>query len=296
MYTLQPYDDLLAFILKNGVIKDNRTGIQTLSVFGTQARYRIDTHFPVLTKRKMYPSSIFKELLWILSGSTNVKDLEAMGSKIWSAWRDEKFEQDNDYMEGDLGPIYGHQLRHFGLGYNRGTYLDAKGNKKYLVPYQGGVDQISYVLNELKTNKSSRRILFSYWNPIHVSKGAMRLPPCHMTCIFNVDSNDNLSALLLSRSGDFPIGVPANIQFYSALLYMIGQQLDLNPYELIHTCADSHIYLNQVDAVEEYLSRAVIDSPILKLNKAANIFSYKPEDFVLENYNPAGPIKMEVAV
>jgi thymidylate synthase len=283
VYIMQEYDEALRHIIKNGVRRSNRTNIDTISVFGYQARYSISEHFPILTKRKMFYKSIFKELLWILSGSTNVNELESMGSKIWSAWRDKGFENSNGYDDGDLGPIYGWQLRHFG-----GDYKDKK----------SGFDQLKYVANELKNNKFSRRILFTYWNAPDVTSNRVKLPPCHHTFQLYVDNNDRLSGMLYQRSADYPIGVPANIQFYSALIYMLAQQCgnQFTPHELIHSTGDSHIYLNQVDAVEEYLNREKTNSPKLILNKAKDIFSYSINDFEVINYNPQGKIKIPVEV
>lgn len=285
---MQSYDDTLSHILKNGFWKDNRTGIRTLSVFGHQSRYDISKYFPILTKRKMYYNSIFKELLWIVSGSTNVNDLEAMGSKIWSAWRDKDFEKRNDYDDGDLGPIYGFQLRNFGADYKE-RYLN-KDDKT-------GFDQLTYVINELKTNRTSRRILFSYWNPYQVTSPACKLSPCHD--LFQLDYNaGKLNGMLYQRSADFPIGSPANIQFYSALIYMLCQQCgeDLSPGEFIYSTADTHIYENQIPMIEEYLARPEIDSPVLKLNKAKNMFNYKSEDFTVEGYNPLEKMLIPVAI
>jgi len=280
-YILQEYDNSLEYILRNGERKTNRTSIDTLSVFGIQNRYKIDTYFPILTKRKMFYKSIFAELLWILSGSTNVNDLEALGSKIWSPWRNKEFELKNNYSDGELGPIYGWNLRHFGEDYNN------RNNSP------GGFDQLKYIVNELKNNKDSRRILFTYWNPNNLDKAV--LPPCHHTFQLNV-SGDKLSGMLYQRSADYIIGSCANIQFYSALIYILAQQVGLKPYELIYSTGDTHIYVNQIEAIEEYLSRPSVDSPKLVVNKAQDIFSYKIDDFKIEDYNPLEAIKIPVAV
>jgi thymidylate synthase len=280
-YILHEYDKSLEYILRNGVRKTNRTSVDTLSVFGMQTRYNISTNFPILTKRKMFYKSIFAELLWVLSGSTNVNDLEALGSKIWTSWRDKEFEEKHGYSDGELGPIYGWNLRHFGEDYNN------RNNSP------GGFDQLKYVVDELKNNPESRRILFTYWNPNNLGKAV--LPPCHHTFQLNVEG-DKLSGLLFQRSCDVPIGCCANFQYYSALIYMLAQQVGLKPYELIHSVSDAHIYVNQIEAVEEYLSRQPIDSPRLILNKAQDIYSYKMEDFVVEDYNPLAAIKIPVVV
>lgn len=292
MYILDSYDDALRNILKNGVRKQNRTGIDTLSIFGMQCRYRIDECFPLLTKRKVWPKAIFAELLWMISGSTNIYDLEFLGSKIWSPWKDESFEKKNGYIDGALGPVYGFQLRHFGGKYGNGS--KHQGGYEYITTYGlGGFDQLQHMLDTLKGDPTSRRNLFSLWNPQDIAKS--RLPPCHYTFQVMVE-NGKLSGMLTQRSCDFPIGVPANIQFYSALIYMLAQQTGYEPYEFIHSTADSHIYENQIPGVEEYLARPEMDSPKLKLNKANSLFEYKLDDFEVVNYSPLSSIKMPVAV
>lgn len=284
MYILKPYDELLTEILEHGVRKKSRTGIDTLTIFGCQKRYRIDTHFPLLTKRKVWHKSIFAELIWMLSGSTNVKDLQAIGSNIWTAWRDAEFEKKHNYDEGALGPLYGFQMRYFG-----GYYTTCDKSNYGL----NGFDQISYIVDELKNNPDSRRILYSLWNPLQMHK--MRLPPCHIT--FQLFVHDGkLSGHLTQRSADVPIGVNANIAWYSAFLYMLAQQTGYTPYEFIHTTADTHIYVNQIDAVKQYLDRSQVDSPTLKLKKAKDIFSYKVDDFEIIDYNPQPKIHIPVAI
>lgn len=285
MYICQPYDDALRSILEEGIRKTNRTGIDTISVFGLQKRYKIDSRFPILTGRKVWPKSIFAELIWFLSGSTNNKDLQSLGSNIWTPWVDENFEKKNNYAQGSFGPLYGFQLRHFGGNYNNGIMDEKYGNE--------GHDQLSDIVSLLKNNPDSRRILFSLWNPKQLDN--MRLPPCHYTFQLYVHEN-KLSGMLTQRSCDFPVGCPANIQFYSAFIYMLAQQCGYEPYEFIHSTADSHIYVNQIPAVEEYLTRPKPDSPKLELNKAKDIYSYCVNDFVLVDYNPLEKIEIPVAV
>ena len=304
MYILEEYDNALRQILDHGVWKTNRTGVRTKTVFGIQSRYRIDEYFPLLTGRKVWPKAIFGELLWFISGSTNNKDLQALGSNIWTPWVDSEFEKKHGYAEGSFGPVYGFQLRHFGGYYGDGdggdvrfsVSLDLNGNPFSFkpTPYgHGGFDQLAHMVKSLKENPDDRRNLFSLWNPKDVDK--MRLPPCHYT--FQCFVHDGkLSGMLTQRSCDWPLGVNSNIQFYSGLIYMLAQQCELKPYELIHTTADSHIYQNQIPAVEEYLSRPKPDSPKLILHKAPDIYSYKLDDFELVNYNPLSPIKIPVAV
>ena len=285
MYICQSYDDALRQILDHGIHKPNRTGVDTISVFGIQSRYRIDEKFPIITGRKVWPKSIFAELLWFLSGSTNNKDLQSLGSNIWTPWVDKEFEQKHGYEESSFGPLYGFQLRHFGGNYNKGLQNSGYGF--------GGFDQLASIIKLLKTEPDSRRILFSLWNPKELEN--MRLPPCHYTFQLYVSDN-KLSGMLTQRSCDFPIGVPANIQFYSALIYMLAQQCGYEPFEFIHSTADSHIYINQISAVKEYLSKQKPDSPKLQLNKAKDIYSYAVDDFVLLDYNPLDKIEIPVAV
>lgn len=285
-YILQPYDDALREILEDGVRTKNRTGVDTLTIIGMQKKYDISQHFPVLTKRKIWPKSIFAELLWMLSGSTNVKDLQAMGSNIWTSWQEPEFENKHGYVEGSLGGLYGFQMRYFNGYYGNGDQNQENyGN--------GGFDQVSYMIKELKENPTSRRIMWSLWNPLQLD--SMRLPPCHVVFKLAV-IEDKLIGHLFQRSADFGCGIPSNAQFYSALIYMFAQQAGLKPHQLIHTTDNSHLYLNQLEAVEEYLSRTPPDSPKLKLNKAKDMFSYKVEDFELVDYNPLPPIKMPVEV
>ena len=283
MYILKPYDDALSDVLNNGVLKHNRTGIDTYALFGYQMKFDISKRFPIVTKRKMFYKSIFKELLWMLSGSTNVNDLEAMGSKIWSLWKDSEFEKKNSYEDGQLGPIYGWQMRHFG-----GDFANRQ------APDGVGFDQIDYIVNELKNNPTSRRILMSYWDPSVVTTSKCKLPPCHYSFQLDV-TNGKLNGMLTQRSCDLFIGGPANIQFYSALIYMLAQQADLDPGAFVHSIADIHIYCNQIDGIKEYLKRDEVESPTLILNKK-NINNYSIEDFNIINYNPLEPIKVPVAV
>jgi thymidylate synthase len=283
---MHSYDQALAEILNKGVTKKNkRTGIKTLSVFGMINKYRLDTeYFPIVTKRKLFPKSVFAELLWFISGSTNNKDLQKLGCNFWTPWVSKEFEEKHGYSEGDFGPVYGFQLRHFGGVYGEG---DAYG--------QGGFDQLQYVLNRIKEDKSCRRIMWTLWNPKEISK--MRLPPCHNQVQILIDDDDMLTLILYQRSCDFPVGVPANIQFYSAMAIMLSQQTGCKPKEFVHMTADSHIYEDQIPAVKEYLNREESPaSPKLKINKAVDMFSYVLDDFKLFDYNPLNTIKIPVSV
>jgi thymidylate synthase len=283
---MQKYDETLSFILNEGEWKKTRTGIRTKAVFGVMNRYKIDEHFPLLTKRKVWPKAIFAELLWFVSGSTNNKNLQALGSNIWTPWVDSEFEDKHHYTKGSLGPVYGFQLRHFGGNYNHG-YEDNYGYG------WKGFDQLARMVDLLNNEPTSRRNLFSLWNPKDLD--SMRLPPCHF--VFQVYVNDNkLSGMLTQRSVDAPVGACANIQFYSALIYMLAQQSNLQPYEFVHSMGDVHIYEDQIDAVQEYLNRPTPDSPKLELNKAEDIDSYKLNDFKIVDYNPEPKIDIPVAV
>lgn len=279
-YILKEYDIILEKILNEGVRKTNRTGTDTLSIFGTQCRYRIDKYFPIPTKRKAFYKSIFAELLWMLSGSTNINDLNNLGSKIWDFWRDPEFEKNNKYNDGDLGPIYGHSFRNFGSEY---------GEKK-------GFDQVSYLINELKTNKYSRRALINLWDPKVMTTNKVKLPTCHYAFQVLIDDQDRLTGILTQRSGDWLPGVSANIYFYSAFLYMIAQQTGYSPFELVHHVADAHVYVDQIDAAYKYLGAVEKDAPILVLNKKNNIFDYSINDFNIEGYDPGPIIKIPVAI
>ena len=297
MYVMQDYDSALEKILKEGVRKENRTGVDTIAVFGIQSRYRIDKHFPFLTGRKLRFKSMIGELLWFLSGSTNNEDLKDLGCKFWTPWVDEEFEKKHKFIPGSFGPVYGFQLRHFGGEYGDGspsTIMPVEGMFDQKIPYgAGGFDQLTYMMDRLKNHPDCRRILFSLWNPQQMYQ--MRLPPCHYT--FQCFVHDGkLSGELTQRSCDFPVGVPFNVAFYSAFIYMLAQQTGLEPYEFVHSTVDSHIYANQVEAVEEYLARSKPDSPKLELNKAEDIDLYKPDDFMLKDYSPLPTMKFEVAV
>ncbi len=310
MYVMQPYDDALKLILDKGTWRSNkRTGVRCKSYLGIVSRYRIDKEFPILSRRKVWPKSIFAELLWFISGSTCNKDLQALGANIWTPWVDKAFEQKYGYAEGCFGPVYGFQLRHFGGYYGNGiggepftndTTINSAVVLKRFPEAQGymyghdGFDQLAWMMNRIKEDPSCRRILFSLWNPKDVDK--MRLPPCHYTYQVFIDDDGRLSGMLTQRSCDFPIGVPANIQFYSALTTMIAQQTGYESYEFVHSTVDSHIYENQIKEVEEYLSLPEKDSPKLTISKAPDIFSYKMEDFVLKDYNPGPVIKFALAV
>jgi thymidylate synthase len=285
MYILGEYDKALEQILTDGIRMPNRTGTDTLAIHGMTCRYRIDERFPIPTRRKSFYKSIFAELLWMLSGSTNVNDLNKLGSKIWDFWKDPEFEKRNGYGDGELGPIYGWSFRNFGLDYN---YRNA--------PTFGGFDQVQYLIDELKKNKFSRRALINLWDPSVMTTDKVKLPTCHYDFQVLVDNNDRMTGILTQRSGDWLPGISANIFFYSAFMYMLSQQTGYKPYELVHNIGSAHLYVNQIDAAKEYLSRPIIDSPKLNLKQAKDIFSYSLDDFCVEGYNPGEIIKVPIAV
>ena len=305
---MKPYDDALQEILDEGVSRTNkRTGIKTLSVFGMCKKYRLDKGaFPLLTRRKVWPKSVFAELLWFLSGSTNNKDLQKLGCNFWNPWVDREFEEKYGFAEGAFGPVYGFQLRHFGGHYGNGIGGPAYTNKECVEDYssgpkinlnlygKNGFDQLKWVVERIKEDHSCRRTLWTLWNPQDVS--IMRLPPCHMLTQILVDDERRLSLILYQRSCDEFIGIPANIQFYSALAVMIAQQTDCTPCEFIHMGADNHIYEDQFDAVKEYLATPIIDSPKLEIRKAEDIFSYTLDDFILTDFKSGPRIDAPVAV
>ncbi len=264
---MKQYLDLLDYVLKNGTTKEDRTGTGTISVFGYQMRFDLSNGFPLLTTKKLHLKSIIHELLWFLNGDTNVKYLQENGVRIWNEWADEN---------GELGPVYGHQWR---------SWPDYNGNS---------IDQISNVINQIKKNPDSRRLIVSAWNVAEVEN--MALPPCHTLFQFYV-SNGKLSLQLYQRSADIFLGVPFNIASYALLLMMVAQVTDLQVGEFIHTLGDAHIYKNHLEQVHEQLSRQPRALPTMKLNpNVKDIFNFHFEDFSLEDYNPHPHIKGIVAV
>ncbi len=295
------YDEALENILKNGRPKTNkRTGINTIYVAGVQTRFPLDRgRFPIITKRKVWPKAVFAELLWFLSGSTNNEDLKKLGASFWTPWVDAEFEKKHGFAEGSFGPVYGFQLRHFGGEYGDGTpgkyTVKREGNTSSCVQYgDKGFDQLQYMIDRIKTDPSDRRILFSLWNPKDLDR--MRLPPCHYTFQLVIDDDNRMTGHLTQRSNDYPIGVPANIQFYSALTMMFAQQFGYTAHEFVHEAVDAHIYENQIEGVVKYLDAPKYDSPVLTLNKAEDMFSYKMEDFVLNSFEMGPKIDIPVAV
>ena len=264
---MQQYLDLLKHIVKNGADKSDRTGTGTRSVFGYQMRFDLQEGFPLLTTKKLHTRSIFHELLWILKGETNIRYLKENGVSIWDEWADEN---------GNLGPVYGSQWR---------SWPAADGRH---------IDQITAVIDQIKKNPDSRRLIVSAWNVGEIDK--MKLPPCHAFFQFYV-SNGKLSCQLYQRSADVFLGVPFNIASYAALTMMVAQVCDLTPGEFVHTFGDVHLYNNHFEQVQLQLSRSPRSLPSLKLTPdIKNIFDFKFEDMVIENYDPHPAIKAPVAV
>lgn len=277
----------VCFILKNGTRKNDRTGVGTLSVFGTQSRYNLKNEFPLLTTKKMFWKGIVEELLWFIKGSTDSSVLSNRGVRIWDANGSRQFLDGlgfHDRKEGDLGPVYGFQWRHYGA-----RYVDKD------TDYSGqGVDQLCSVINKIKETPDDRRMIMCAWNPVDIPN--MALPPCHVLSQFYV-SEGYLSCQLYQRSGDMGLGVPFNIASYSLLTYMIAHVTGLKPGEFIHTVGDAHIYLNHVEPLKLQIQRTPRAPPKLKINReVSDIDDFKIEDFILEGYYPYPAIKMDMAV
>ena len=264
---MKQYLDLLRHIRENGVMKEDRTGTGTQSVFGYQMRFNLEEGFPLLTTKKVHLKSIIYELLWFISGDTNIKFLKDHGVTIWDEWADE---------DGNLGPVYGHQWR------------------SWPAPDGRTIVQLSQVIETIKRNPDSRRLLVTAWNPGEVD--SMALPPCH--CLFQFYVADGrLSCQLYQRSADVFLGVPFNIASYALLTMMIAQECGLRPGEFVHTTGDTHIYRNHFDQVALQLSREPRKLPVMKLNPdVKSVFDFKYEDFTLEGYDPWPAIKAPVAV
>jgi len=264
---MKQYLDLMKHVMENGVEKSDRTGTGTKSVFGYQMRFDLSEGFPVVTTKKLHLRSIIHELLWFLKGDTNIKYLQDNKVSIWDEWADE---------QGELGPVYGHQWR---------SWPTADGKV---------VDQISNVVEQIKSNPDSRRLIVSAWNVGEIEK--MALPPCHAFFQFYV-ANGKLSCQLYQRSADIFLGVPFNIASYALLTMMIAQVCELSPGEFVHTFGDAHIYSNHFEQVELQLTRKPRPLPVMKINnEVKSIFNFKFEDFELMGYSPHPHIKGKVAV
>ncbi|SDW41941.1 thymidylate synthase [Lutibacter oricola] len=274
---MKQYLDLIKHVRDNGIGKEDRTGTGTKSVFGYQMRFDLSEGFPMLTTKKLHLKSIIHELLWFLKGETNIEYLKENNVKIWDAWADEN---------GDLGPVYGHQWRNWN---------------------SEGIDQITEVIETIKTNPDSRRMIVTAWNPSvlpdtsvsfseNVSNGKAALPPCHAFFQFYV-TDGKLSCQLYQRSADIFLGVPFNIASYALLNMMMAQVCGLEPGDFVHTFGDAHIYNNHIDQINLQLSREPRSLPTMKINPdVKNIFDFTYDDFTVEDYDPHPHIKGKVSV
>lgn len=264
---MQQYLDLMRHVLEHGNKKHDRTGTGTISVFGYQMRFDLAQGFPLVTTKKVHLKSIIHELLWFLQGSTNIKYLKDNGVSIWDEWAD---------GNGNLGPVYGYQWRNWPKP--DGTHID----------------QITQVVNMIKNNPDSRRLIVSAWNVADVDQ--MKLPPCHAFFQFYV-ADGKLSCQLYQRSADIFLGVPFNIASYALLTMMVAQVCGLKAGDFVHTLGDAHLYLNHLEQTHEQLSRPAHSLPTMRINpEVKDIFAFKFEDFTLENYDPHPAIKAPVAV
>jgi len=264
---MKQYLDLLSYVKRNGLKKEDRTGTGTLSVFGYQMRFDLNKGFPLLTTKKIHLKSVVHELLWFLSGNTNIQYLKDNGVSIWNEWADEN---------GDLGPVYGSQWR---------SWPSVNGQS---------IDQIKNVIDGIKHNPDSRRLIVSAWNVADIDN--MKLPPCHAFFQFHIADN-KLSCQLYQRSADIFLGVPFNIASYALLTKMVAQVCELGCGDFVHTLGDAHIYLNHIDQVNEQLGRTPKNLPVMNINPVIkDIFRFEYEDFKLLGYDPDPLIKASVAV
>lgn len=264
---MRQYLNLMQLILEHGTRKNDRTGTGTLSVFGPQLRFDLNAGFPLLTTKKIHLKSVIHELLWFLKGETNTQYLKDNGVTIWDEWADEN---------GNLGPVYGYQWR------------------SWPAPDGRHIDQMARIIEEIRRNPDSRRLLVSAWNVADLDQ--MALLPCHAFFQFYV-AQGKLSCQLYQRSADMFLGVPFNIASYSLLTLMVAQICKLKAGEFVHTFGDAHLYLNHLDQAREQLSRTPRPLPVMKINpQASDLFSFKYEDFLLQNYDPHPVIKAPIAV
>jgi thymidylate synthase len=264
---MKQYLDLLSHVKSNGIEKEDRTGTGTLSVFGYQMRFDLNKGFPLLTTKEIHLKSVIHELLWFLTGNTNIQYLKDNGVSIWDEWADEN---------GDLGPVYGFQWR---------SWSSSNGQ---------AIDQIKNLIDGIKRNPDSRRLIVSAWNVAEIDN--MKLPPCHAFFQFYIADN-KLSCQLYQRSADIFLGVPFNIASYALLTRMVAQVCELECGDFVHTLGDAHIYLNHIEQVNEQLSRTPKSLPVMNINSAIkDIFKFKYEDFELLNYDPDPLIKAPIAV
>jgi len=281
------YLDLIRKIIAEGSTRGDRTGTGTVSIFGAQMRFNLRESFPLLTTKRVFWRGLAEELVWFISGSTNANELSAKKINIWDGNGSKEFLTNmglGHREAGDLGPVYGFQWRHFGAEY-KDMHTDYTGQ---------GVDQLAEVINQIKTNPNSRRIIMSAWNPTDLKE--MALPPCHAMCQFYVD-NGELSCQLYQRSGDMGLGVPFNIASYALLTVMIAHVCDLKPGDFVHSLGDAHVYSNHIEPLKIQIERTPTAFPTLNIKrKITSIDDFKFEDFELVGYKPQAKIAMEMAV
>jgi len=276
------YLNLVRDILETGTKKEDRTGVGTLSKFGCQMRFNLENDcFPLLTTKRIFYRGVIEELLWFISGKTNAKILQEKNVHIWDSHSSKEYLKKFNREEGDLGPIYGFQWRHYGE-----KYIDMNSN-------YAGVDQLKLLIEKIKTNPNDRRLILTSWNPCDIE--LMALPPCHMFAQFYVNKNE-LSCQFYQRSCDMGLGVPFNIASYSLLTHMIAKVCGLTAKELIYCMGDTHIYLNHIEALKFQLTRKPKPFPTIKINNVSDIDSFKITDFEVLNYNPDTKIDMQIAV
>lgn len=304
-YIMREYDQAMNKIITDGFdIDGDRTGVGTKCLFGLSTSYDISERVPVLTKRKVAWKSIIKEVLWYISGSHDINDLEAMGAKIWTPWKNKEFTDKHNLPEGSAGYVYGFNLIHFGADIKDYEFMISNPigyAKNWRNLNAEGFNQLDYVINTLRDNPKSRQACFTFWRPDTNHKAI--LPACHAFYSFIVSPDENgemkvLNLHVFQRSNDYPIGVGmGNLWTGTLFVYMIAQQLGMKPGKLYHTGSHCHIYNNALDAAKEYCSREEEpDSPKLILHPRENMYNYVPEDFELVDYDPLPAIKFEIAV
>ena len=288
-YILMDFDHKLELVLRAGYDMHDRTGVGVRYLPGVSTTMDISTRVPVPVRRGTNWKSMLKEYLWFLTGSDNINDLNAMGSKVWDFWRDDDFAERGGFSPGSIGYGYGPNLIHFGGDLNN-------------IENDPGVNQIEYVLNELRTNPTSRRILFTFWRPDKLGKYDVKLPPCHHTYQFIVEPDETgnmnrLSCFMYARSTDAFVGaLTTNLQGAAFYTHMLAQQVGMTPHTLTFSSGHFHIYHNHIPLVEEYLARDVPISPVLNLRKRNNMYEYTADDFSLTDYRPLDRMKVPIAV
>lgn len=284
----EEYNSLIKLVLKNGHYKSDRTEVGTLSYFGHQMRFDISRYFPLLTTKKVYTKGVIEELLWMMKGQTNSSILSENGVKIWDANGSEEFLRKNNlhYGKGDLGPVYGHQWRHFNASYDS-CHTDYTGE---------GVDQLTKLIQNIKDDPNSRRHILNAWNPCQIDQ--MALPPCHVMCQFYCNTAEkSLSCQLYQRSGDIGLGIPFNIASYALLTYIIAHYTGYKPKEFIHSIGDAHIYSTHIDVLEQQIKHPSYAPPTLTLlNMPEDFNDLTIDNFKIDDYEYHKTMKMSMAV